>query len=270
MKLEIRNMGVTFESNEEEMVLTGRVNDLGWSKLLTTKTKRFYEKIGKGVFTRAIEKATESNNPIDLLGGHKGEFLLASTQNGSLTLEEREDGLYMKATIVDTDYGRRFYELAKAGLYQEMSFGFKINEERWERNQDKTFNRYVDDLELFECSIVRVGAYNNTNVQLQARGLDIIDDPDLPTELREDEVEQEGTEVAEQKPSDEVKSEINIDEIINKAVNVATEKIKQEYEVIINEMKKEEVKEEEETKVDVTKYLDNIKKLQQMKGDTEE
>ena len=239
--MEFRSMSFEVTPSQDEMYVEGRVNDLGWSKLLGQR-KRFVEKIERGTFTKAIERAMEQNRPIDLLGDHNYKYLLASTQNGSLALEEREDGLYMKAKISDTDYGRRFYTLLKDGLFCEMSFGFTVNEkgDQWVRQEDGTYKRYVHDIELYESSIVREGAYNNTKAQLMARGIDVVEDPEFSEEVI---LEQELREMG-----------LTIEELINKAVQEATEKVSSQYHEVINDLNekfeslktepKEEVKEE--------------------------
>ena len=248
--MEFRSMVFELTPSQDEMFVEGRVNDLGWSKMLGQR-KRFIEKIERGTFTRAIENAMKQNRPIDLLGDHNYEYLLASTQNGSLVLDEREDGLYMKAKISDTDYGRRFYTLLKDGLFCEMSFGFTVNEkgDKWVRQEDGTYKRYVHDIELYESSIVREGAYNNTKAQLMSRGIDVVEDPEISDEIiLECELREMG---------------LTIEELINKAVQEATEKVSNQYHEVINELNnkietlkpsepqqeiKEEVKVIEETK----------------------
>ena len=248
--MEFRSMAFELTPSQDEMFIEGRVNDLGWSKMLGQR-KRFVEKIERGTFTRAIENAMRQNRPIDLLGDHNYEYLLASTQNGSLVLDEREDGLYMKAKISDTDYGRRFYTLLKDGLFCEMSFGFTVNEkgDKWVRQEDGTYKRYVHDIELYESSIVREGAYNNTKAQLMSRGIDVVEEPEITDEIiLECELREMG---------------LTIEELINKAVQEATEKVSNQYHEVINELNnkietlkpsepqqeiKEEVKVIEETK----------------------
>ena len=189
-KMELRSVGVEFEAvNDDALMIEGKVNGLDWSKQLGER-RRFIEKVDKGAFKRAIERSLENDKYIDLLGNHNKATLLASTQNDSLKLEEREDGLYMSANLIPTADGKNYYELCKSGLFQEMSFGFYVPEvrgkkekaETWERQSDGTFKRYIHELELSEVSIVRRGAYNNTKAQLQARGIDVVEEPEFVTE----------------------------------------------------------------------------------------
>lgn len=286
--MEFRSMSFEVTPSQDEMYVEGRVNDLGWSKLLGQR-KRFIEKIERGTFTKAIERAMKQNRPIDLLGDHNYEYLLASTQNGSLALEEREDGLYMKAKISDTDYGRRFYTLLKDGLFCEMSFGFTVNEkgDQWVRQEDGTYKRYVHDIELYESSIVREGAYNNTKAQLMARGIDVVEDPEfseeviLEQELREmgltieeliNKAVQEATKKAVQEATEKVSSQYH--EVINdlnekieslKIEEPKPQEVQQAEPVKVEEVKVESVEEPKEEKVDIETYKNEINLFKSMK-----
>lgn len=286
--MEFRSMSFEVTPSQDEMYVEGRVNDLGWSKLLGQR-KRFIEKIERGTFTKAIERAMKQNRPIDLLGDHNYEYLLASTQNGSLALEEREDGLYMKAKISDTDYGRRFYTLLKDGLFCEMSFGFTVNEkgDQWVRQEDGTYKRYVHDIELYESSIVREGAYNNTKAQLMARGIDVVEDPEfseeviLEQELREmgltieeliNKAVQEATKKAVQEATEKVSSQYH--EVINdlnekieslKIEEPKPQEVQQAEPVKVEEVKAESVEEPKEEKVDIETYKNEINLFKSMK-----
>lgn len=178
MNLEIRSNQVNLETNDDnQMRISGKVNDFQFSKLIHENGKRFYERIERGAFARAIEQAKAEKRAIDLLGNHDKTMLLASTQNDSLRLEERDDGLYFDAVLVDTDYARNYHALAKSNLICECSFGFRVIEDEFKRNGDGTYNRYLKDIELSEVSITRVGAYNNTVVN--ARHYEGVDDMTL-------------------------------------------------------------------------------------------
>lgn len=284
--MEIRSMEVTFTNFDQDMVIEGRVNDLGWSKLLYEDGKRFTERIERGAFTKAIEQAKAEKRAIDLLGNHDKTMLLASTQNDSLRLEEREDGLYMMATISDTDYGRRFYTLLKDGLFTEMSFGFRVDKKdvEYELKSDGTYKRLVKALTLSECSLVRIGAYNETFAQLKARGIDVCNAPEFE--------EMNGLQA-----EIEVRSDLTIEELIDKAVSKAVENVKGEYEKIINDLsvkitpqdapkeqdtsdntnesedksvenpKDEDTQKNDTQNVDVSEKVAYIEKLKAMKGD---
>lgn len=197
--MEIRGLNVQFNAVEEEgkMLVTGVVNKPGeQSEVLYSRGKRFVEVIDKGVFARAIARATK----IDYLSAHNPDQILASTANGSMTIEENEDGVIMTAEIVNTSYGRDAYNLIKSGLIQGMSFGFVANKEEWGKT-DKGINlRTIKDMDIFEVSSLRTPAYNQSSIS--ARGLQL-DDIDVPDD-----------EVVEQPNSDNLIEYRNGDEVI--------------------------------------------------------
>ena len=265
LKVEFRSI----PSEDGKMKISGVVNSGNWSKELTWKRKRFFERIDRGVWNKAIERSRVSGDDIKLLFNHQKHSLLASTKNNSLRLHENEDGmLIMEAELCDTSLNRDVYTMIQEGLMEGFSFGFNINEngESWERKNGKNY-RTLTDITLNEISCLVVEpAYDETNIYTRS-----IDDPDEPVE--------------------EVVPQPSIDEIIKKAVDMATQSVKKEYETVINDLNTkidsirpvEEVKQVEEVKpvevveevkpepvveqkVDVSKYIEKIKKLQEMKG----
>ena len=145
--------------------------------------RKFVEKIKKGVFTRAIEKAPR----IDFLAEHDSTKLLASTENGSLELFEDSEGLKMRAEICPTSYGKDMYELMKAGMVRHMSFGFKSLKDKWEKRSTGLYERTIEDMKLVEVSVVRNPAYAMSGIS--ARNIELIEDVEIPAEV--DEVKEE-------------------------------------------------------------------------------
>ena len=149
-KMELRVQSVQLDTSND-MIIEGYVNKVEHlSKNLGFGDYQFYEKIEKGAFKRALERAES----IKLLYEHNSDKLLAGTKNGSLFLEEDEIGLRIKAKIVDTTLGKDTYKLIKSGLIDSMSFGFIVRE-----------------LDLFEVSVVENPAYAQSTVS--ARGYEI-------------------------------------------------------------------------------------------------
>src|SRR5699024_8214487 len=143
----------------------------------------FVERIGKGVFKRAIEN---SKRDIDFLAEHDSSKILASTRNDSLTLHEDDSGLYMEATIAPTSWGRDAYTLIESGIYRNMSFGFKVVKDNWKSIENGLYERTIEDLELFEVSVVKNPAYSQSTIA--ARGIDVVEDVEPPSELQEEEI----------------------------------------------------------------------------------
>lgn len=181
-KLELRVMSssLTVNPDGEDMVVEGLVNKTeSWSHTLG-KRKKFKEKIEKGAFSRAIQEADR----IDFLGEHRTDMLLATTENNSLELWEDEEGLKMRAKIAPTSYGKDLYTLMKHNMVNHMSFGFRALTDKWSKRSDGIFERSIDSLILKEVSVVRNPAYPQSAIS--ARGIDIIEDVEIPDEICEE------------------------------------------------------------------------------------
>ena len=184
MKMELRVQDSKMELNSDgTLTVSGYVNKTNEPSNVLGSAKRFVERIGKGVFTRALEN---SKRDIDFLAEHDSSKILASTRNDSLTLHEDESGLYMEATIAPTSWGRDAYTLIESGIYRNMSFGFKVVKDKWKSIENGLYERTIEDLELFEVSVVKNPAYSQSTIA--ARGIDVIEDVEPPSELQEEEI----------------------------------------------------------------------------------
>ena len=95
------------------------------------------------------------------------EKALSRTKNNTLQLEAKSDGLYFKAKLIDTSYGRDIYKMVQDGLVDKCSFAFTINDEDFD---EKTNTFIVNKInKLFEISLVDIPAYEDTNVSISAR-----------------------------------------------------------------------------------------------------
>ncbi|MGE7601294.1 phage major capsid protein [Peribacillus sp. NPDC097675] len=179
MKMEIRVVTSQLEANPDgSMTVSGYVNKTEQLSNVLGTAKKFVEKIGKGAFARAIQN---SSSDIDFLAEHKRELILASTRNSSLELKEDEQGLFMSATITPTSWGKDYYELIKSGIHRSMSFGFRTIKDNWKLIGQDFYERTIEELELFEVSVVKDPAYSQSTIS--ARGIDLIEDVKIPSNL---------------------------------------------------------------------------------------
>ncbi|WP_346988894.1 phage major capsid protein [Bacillus sp. SW7] len=179
MKMELRVNQTNIEANEDgSMTVNGYVNKTEQFSEMLGRNEHFKEKISRGAFKRAIEKAKE----IHFLAEHDGEKILASTRNGSLQLSEDTNGLYMSATVSPTSWGKDYYELIKSGILKNMSFGFRSIKDSWKKTTQGYFERTIHELELFEVSVVRDPAYSQSSIS--ARGIDIVEEVEVPAEVK--------------------------------------------------------------------------------------
>lgn len=75
--------------------------------------------------------------------------------------EERDKGLYVKGTIIDTTIGNDAYKLAKAGAVSGMSIGYSA--EKYEIDQDKHTRKLIE-INLYEVSLVTFPANERAQV----------------------------------------------------------------------------------------------------------
>ncbi|NBT78846.1 MAG: HK97 family phage prohead protease [Betaproteobacteria bacterium] len=122
----------------------------------------FREVIAPGAFTRTLQ----SGEPVFLLVNHDTDNLpLASTQSGTMALRQDETGLYMEADLDPNN--PRAQELASAvsrGDVSKMSFAFTV-EPGGDTREDGL--RTLQDLNLFEVSVVTWPAYDATTVGMR-------------------------------------------------------------------------------------------------------
>lgn len=123
----------------------------------------FIERIAPGAFSRTLR----SRNEIKLLWNHDSSEILGSTRAGTLTLEERADGLFARAVLPNTTRGRDTAELLRRGDVNAMSFGFTVPPGGDEWNADGS-ERILRSIRLHEVSIVGSPAYLATTANVRA------------------------------------------------------------------------------------------------------
>lgn len=195
-KLEIRTLPIDIQVSEgDKLNVQGYVNMTGSvSEILTNPAdgKKFRETIVPKVFSDAIEVA----NRVDFLYQHDKMLVLASTSNQSLSLAEDSKGLFMRATISETSWGKDTYQLIQDGIIQGMSFGMIVTDEGWTLCDDGLPLRIITAIQLFEISAVRNPAYRSSTIE--ARDIDQVTNIEIPDniEKREDTMVEKDTEKA--------------------------------------------------------------------------
>ena len=154
MRVEIRN---------DSVLIDGYVNAVGRdSKPIPCINGKFIEQIEPKAFDKALSKAEN----VDLLLNHDENRKLGSTKDGALELFEDNIGLRAICTITDKDV----IEKAKKGELRGWSIGFAVDKDRWEDTNKGYQRRYVEDLELFEVSILdnrKNPAYAGTSIEMR-------------------------------------------------------------------------------------------------------
>lgn len=152
MRIEIRN---------DSVILDGYVNAVERdSRPIPSIKGKFIERIEARAFQRALERTDN----VDLLLNHNKDRKLGSTKEGNLELFEDNIGLRAICTVTDEEV----IEKAKNKQLRGWSFGFYANKDSWTDNSDGIQRRYVEDLDLFEVSIIddtKVPAYTATSIE---------------------------------------------------------------------------------------------------------
>ena len=164
MRVEIRN---------DSVLIDGYVNAVGRdSKPISFINGKFIEQIEP----RAFDKALNKTDNVDLLLNHDENKKLGSTKEGNLELFEDNIGLRAICTITDKDV----IEKAKKGELRGWSFGFCAEKDRWEDTNKGYQRRYVEDLDLFEVSILD----NRKNPAYAGTSIEMRDDKEIVSECR--------------------------------------------------------------------------------------
>lgn len=164
MRIEIRN---------DSVILDGYVNAVDReSKPIPSVKGKFVEKIKPGAFQRSLE----ARGNVDLLLNHDEKRKLGSTSEGNLELFEDNIGLRAICTVTDPEV----IEKAKNKQLRGWSFGFYAKKDSWETGENGYEKRVVEELDLFEVTIVdntRNPAYSGTSIEMR-------DDKEILTENR--------------------------------------------------------------------------------------
>lgn len=170
---EIRNVTCEVRFAEEEGIVEG------YAMLFDVQSDGlpFYEIIERGALDGVIERSD-----VFALLNHsleRGVLARSNKGKGSLSLTLDEKGLKYRFTIPDTAIGKELAENLRRGEIDSSSFGFTVEQDKWEKRDDGIWTRRIIKIaELFDVSPVYRAAYSATSVSL--RGMEAAE-----AELRE-------------------------------------------------------------------------------------
>lgn len=153
---EIRNISFNASVDENSRTIAGMIPYNSYSENLGG----WYEKLAPGCFSKTIQEQED----IRMICEHNDNLILARTKNGSLKLEDREDGLYFEFESPNTTLGNDTLIQVRDGLIAGMSFGMIVYNENYDYEDGKEV-RTVLEARLLELSIVySMPAYPSTLV----------------------------------------------------------------------------------------------------------
>ncbi len=104
---------------------------------------------------------------------HEGR-VFARTGNGTLELEADDHGLHIRADLGGTEIGRQLYEEIKGGYTDKMSFGFTVDKDERQIQEDNesgtvTVLRTITRIgKLYDVSAVSLPANNATEISARS------------------------------------------------------------------------------------------------------
>lgn len=133
----------------------------------------FYERVAPGAFQSAVD----GKDDVRFLINHDPSLLLARSTSGTLRFADDEIGLGVEADLPKTTYAADLAESMSRGDMDQMSFGFRVppGGDDWAEEEVETEEgtvritvRTLNEVELFDVSVVTFPAYLATDAELQA------------------------------------------------------------------------------------------------------
>ena len=155
---EYRTMAVTLP-NEEEYIVEGYATTFDDPYVLFSDGDRDFSEV---VDRHALDGTDISD--VIFQYDHSG-MVYARTKNNTLQLSTDEHGLKIRADLRSTEASRHMYEAISAGLVDQMSFAFVVDDEEYDKN---TRTRKITHIKkLYDVSAVSIPA--NPGTEISAR-----------------------------------------------------------------------------------------------------
>lgn len=162
--VDITNLQTRDGTGNEPVVISG------YAAVFNSKTSIgdfFEEVIAPGAFARTISE----NGDIRALFNHNWDHVLGRTKNGTLKVEEDTRGLKFEVELPNTSLARDLAESLRRGDINQCSFGFYATNDTWDYAVEPAV-RTLNEIELYEISVVSIPAYEDTEVSLRSKEID--------------------------------------------------------------------------------------------------
>jgi HK97 family phage prohead protease len=115
----------------------------------------------------AFDSSLTNENDVRFLINHDSNQVLGRTRSGTCTLSKDEKGLRVDCPLPDTSFARDLAVSMDRGDIDQMSFGFRAQEDAW-NDRDASSGLPIRDLvqaDLFDVSVVTFPAYPETSAE---------------------------------------------------------------------------------------------------------
>lgn len=124
----------------------------------------FVERVDPDAFNKSLSDGV----PVVARFNHKDDFLLGTTEAGTLVLRKDGTGLQYEVDLPDTSIGRDLAVLAKRGDVRYSSFAFQTIEDEWGYTEDEFPLRTLRAVKLMDVAPVVSPAYRDTTAGLRS------------------------------------------------------------------------------------------------------
>lgn len=130
----------------------------------------FLEQIAPGAFTNALTKAETNGAGVVSVWDHDTRWLLGTTQNNTLDMEQDATGLGYWTRVAPTSYAADLRILLERGDISQCSFCFTIARESWtwveetETGKEQLYATVEEVEDLFDVTVCAQGAYPQTDI----------------------------------------------------------------------------------------------------------
>ena len=136
--------------------------DLGWWR----------ERIMPGAFDRAVNEKQDVRHLIN----HDANQVLGRTVSGTTELKSDVKGLYFRTLLPDTSFARDLMVSMQRGDITECSFAFIAARQSWVEDEltddpSMEYIRQIEDVDLYDISIVTYPAYPGTSAEVKMRSM---------------------------------------------------------------------------------------------------
>lgn len=173
-KKEIRNINIDISHIEKREGNQDKLS--GYAIVFNSLSEPLYNLFKEKVMPIALERTLKQDDQL-CLWGHNAMYVLGRKSAGTLYLRADDKGLYFEVTPPNTSWARDLVESVHRGDIKQMSFGFKVYDERWINDKETIKEhgmpiREITGINLYEISIVSFAAYSQSSVRNTPNGND--------------------------------------------------------------------------------------------------
>jgi len=156
------------KDNPEEMIIEGKAITYNDRTLLCEFAgRKIYEKITPTAveLDQAKTEHTDTSECFFRYNHSEDVMVMGRVKNGTLILDNRPDGLWVRCSLAPITAGRDLFALIKRGDIDKMSFAFKSVSDEEDRSVDGEITYTVRKIsKLYDVAAVPLPAYENTDI----------------------------------------------------------------------------------------------------------